>query len=152
MPAAQVVMILACDAHAETIQRMLDESKVGTWVALPAEQARRAGHLQPTPLWPSTSPHVIFGFADRAVMVATLQRIVEAVHARKLCPTCLAYTWEASQTMTPDLALDPVCGTVIERERSPSQLREATMYYFCSMDCRDRFIKDPKRYSSRGRP
>ena len=98
-------------------------------------------------LWPSTSPHVIFGFADRAVMGQTLQRIVRAVHNGKVCPTCLAYTWEAKQTMTPDLALDPVCGMVADRERSPKQAHEGTTYYFCSIDCRDRFVRDPQRYA-----
>jgi YHS domain-containing protein len=148
MQTTQIVIILSCDAHAETIRRMLDEGKVGTWVVVPGEQARRAGHLQFTPWWPSTSPHVIVGFGDRAVMGQALQRIVRAVHSGTVCPSCLAYTWDAKQTMTPDLVLDPVCGMVADRQRSPHQVHEGVTYHFCSIDCRDRFAKDPERYVS----
>ena len=68
MQTVHVVMILACDQHAETTRGMLDEAQVGNWVVMSGEQARRVGHLQYTPLWPSTSSRVIFGFAERAVI------------------------------------------------------------------------------------
>ncbi len=148
MEPAHVVMILSCDAHVETIRQILDEENVGTWVIVPGEQARRAGHLQYIPVWPSTSPHVIFGFADLAVIKQTLQKIVQAVNNRTVCPACLAYTWEVTQTMRPDLALDPVCRIVADREHSPRQAHEDSIYYFCSIDCRNRFARDPARYVS----
>src|SRR3970282_2173394 len=99
MQTAHVVMILACDQHAETTRRMLDEAHVGNWVVASGEPARRGGHLRHTPLWPSTRSRVIFGFAERTVIEQMLQALTQAVHSGKVCPTCLAFTWEGQQRL-----------------------------------------------------
>lgn len=146
MQTTHVVMILACDQHTETTQRMLDEAHVGNWVVLSGEQARRVGHLQYTPLWPSTSSRVIFGFAERTVIEQMLRALTQAVHNKKVCPTCLAFTWEAQQPLTPSPARDPVCGRVADCDHPSEQIYRGTTYYFCSTDCRDRFVRDPDMY------
>lgn len=146
MQTTHVVMILACDQHTETTQRMLDEAQVGNWVVLSGEQARRVGHLQYTPLWPSTSSRVIFGFAERTVIELMLRALTQAVHNKKVCPTCLAFTWEAQQPLTPSPARDPVCGRVADCDHPSEQIYRGTTYYFCSTDCRDRFVRDPDMY------
>lgn len=146
MQTVNVVMILACDQHAETTRRMLDDAQVDNWVVVSGEQACRVGHLQYTPLWPSTSSRVIFGFAERAVIERMLQALTQAVHNGKVCPTCLAFTWEAQQPLTPSLARDPVCGIVADCDRPTKQTYRGTTYYFCSSNCRSRFITDPDMY------
>lgn len=147
METGQVVMILACDGHAETIRRMLDEARIGSWIALSGEQARRAGHLTYAPLWPSTAPHVIFGFADLTATERMLEALAEAVHSGGVCPTCLAFTWEGKQALTPAPVRDPVCRTLADRAHALTETYKATTYYFCSRDCRGRFVKDPERYA-----
>ncbi len=149
MQTAHVVMILACNQHAETTGRILDEAQVDNWVVVSGEQARRVGHLQYTPLWPSTSSRVIFAFAEQTVIEQMLQALTQAVHNGTVCPTCLAFTWEAKQPLTPSPMRDPVCGMVADRDRSPKQTHGGTTHYFCSTDCRDRFVKDPDMYVQR---
>lgn len=150
METGQVVMILACDGHVETIRRMLDDAKVGSWIVLSGEQARRAGHLAYVPLWPSTAPHIMFGFADRTVTERMLEALTEAVHSGGVCPTCVAFTWEGKQALTPRPVRDPVCRTLADHDHALKETYKATTYYFCSADCRDRFVRDPERYPQRG--
>jgi putative ABC transport system ATP-binding protein len=38
------------------------------------------------------------------------------------------------------MAIDPVCGMAVERERAVSATVEGTAYYFCSRGCRDEFV------------
>ena len=53
-------------------------------------------------------------------------------------------------TKTPDPLsrhVDPVCAMVIHPMRARARAtHEATLYYFCSVNCRDRFLRSPARY------
>lgn len=44
------------------------------------------------------------------------------------------------------MAIDPVCGMSIEREKAISAEWEGELFYFCARGCRDEFLKDPKRF------
>ena len=43
--------------------------------------------------------------------------------------------------------VDPVCGTELERTDAEAAADyRGTVYYFCSMACKERFIAAPERY------
>ena len=43
--------------------------------------------------------------------------------------------------------IDPVCGMQIESGEAAGQaMYENVTYYFCSQDCRDRFMAHPEQY------
>ena len=44
------------------------------------------------------------------------------------------------------MAIDPVCGMSIEREKAISAEWEGQLFYFCAHGCRDDFLNDPKRF------
>jgi YHS domain-containing protein len=49
----------------------------------------------------------------------------------------------------PAMATDPVCGMEIERSRAAAFAeRSGTIYYFCSAECKQRFVDQPERYLS----
>ena len=41
------------------------------------------------------------------------------------------------------LAVDPVCGMSVERERAASATRDGALFYFCSRGCRAEFLNGP---------
>ncbi|HYV99375.1 MAG TPA: YHS domain-containing protein [Gemmatimonadaceae bacterium] len=44
---------------------------------------------------------------------------------------------------------DPVCGMMIESETAAaSSVFDGETYYFCSLECRDTFEADPRRYAA----
>lgn len=50
----------------------------------------------------------------------------------------------------PVLSIDPVCGMeVVEGQEAAKVGYAGQMYYFCSLDCRDRFQEEPARYAGR---
>ena len=51
---------------------------------------------------------------------------------------------EFKETIT--MAVDPVCGMAVEREKAVSLEREGHTYYFCAKGCRDEFASDPQRF------
>ena len=44
------------------------------------------------------------------------------------------------------MAVDPVCGMEVAMEGAITHEYEGNMYYFCSEDCRDKFMADPATY------
>lgn len=43
--------------------------------------------------------------------------------------------------------VDPVCGMEVDRLDPPTQTNyKGTAYYFCSPECRDRFLQNPEQY------
>jgi YHS domain-containing protein len=48
------------------------------------------------------------------------------------------------------LAKDPVCGTDVEVARAPASTDyEGRTFYFCSLQCKDDFDRQPQEYLSR---
>ncbi len=41
---------------------------------------------------------------------------------------------------TSEMAQDPVCGTYVQTETSPSLLRDGERLYFCSEECKRKFV------------
>jgi putative ABC transport system ATP-binding protein len=49
---------------------------------------------------------------------------------------------EFKETVT--MAIDPVCGMSVEREKAISVEREGQLYYFCAKGCREEFMNEFK--------
>jgi YHS domain-containing protein len=41
---------------------------------------------------------------------------------------------------------DPVCGRAVPEETQFAMVYQAEQYRFCSKECRNKFIQDPRRY------
>jgi len=44
------------------------------------------------------------------------------------------------------VAIDPVCGMSVEREKAISTEWEGRVFYFCARGCRDEFVNDPQKF------
>jgi putative ABC transport system ATP-binding protein len=44
------------------------------------------------------------------------------------------------------MAVDPVCGMTVEREKAVSAARDGEVFYFCSRGCRDEFLQAPGEF------
>ena len=42
---------------------------------------------------------------------------------------------------------DPVCGMMVDQTTSAQSTYNGQTYYFCSQECKDKFDKDPDRYT-----
>jgi len=51
---------------------------------------------------------------------------------------------EFKETVT--MAIDPVCGMSIERDKAISTEWEGRVFYFCARGCRDEFVNDPQKF------
>lgn len=50
-----------------------------------------------------------------------------------------------------DILRDPVCGMTVTYESAKARSEyNGQTYYFCSMDCKEQFDKDPERYIRNG--
>ncbi|MFQ5737165.1 MAG: YHS domain-containing protein [Thermodesulfobacteriota bacterium] len=49
------------------------------------------------------------------------------------------------------MALDPVCGMDIKEEDATGKVEyEGRTYYFCSEGCKEKFAKEPAKYTGEG--
>jgi len=44
------------------------------------------------------------------------------------------------------MAIDPVCGMSVEREKTFRAEWKGQTYYFCARGCRDEFVNNPKKF------
>lgn len=51
---------------------------------------------------------------------------------------------EFKETVT--MAIDPVCGMSVEREKAISTESDGQVFYFCARGCRDEFVNDPQKF------
>lgn len=51
---------------------------------------------------------------------------------------------EFKETVT--MAIDPVCGMSVEREKAISVKSDGQVFYFCARGCRDEFANDPQKF------
>ncbi|HEV8236277.1 MAG TPA: adenylate/guanylate cyclase domain-containing protein [Gemmatimonadaceae bacterium] len=52
-----------------------------------------------------------------------------------------------SETATVREAIDPVCGMKVRRTPGHEWRHRSRLYWFCSLGCRARFVRNPKRFS-----
>ena len=74
-----------------------------------------------------------------AIFVLLVYVLVKVI--RKVVPTAQR---GAPRTGSTELVQDPVCGVYIPRARALSVIRGGITYYFCSPQCRSRFLSDEK--------
>ena len=48
--------------------------------------------------------------------------------------------------LTPETALDPVCGMTVKTAEAKTAVHQSHAYYFCSPACRDKFESSPASY------
>ncbi len=51
---------------------------------------------------------------------------------------------------SPEKAIDPVCGMIVETAKARSTVYSGWAYYFCSEDCRQKFETAPQTYLAEG--
>ena len=146
----QVMMLVPCERHTDTVVSMLDQARVIDWVLLPTAQARRMGALEYRPPSHESSCNLILGVADELSVAGALHTVAQAVQEKERCPHCLVYVWEATQTLLTSVALDPVCRMAVDQEEALSATHEGRAYYFCSRDCRDQFLRGADAYLGKG--
>ena len=46
---------------------------------------------------------------------------------------------------------DPVCGMQVDETKAPvTAAYEGKPFYFCAVGCKDKFVKEPKKYAAGG--
>lgn len=136
----QAAIILACGEHANSILAALDECGVGDWTILSAIQARRKGFLENVPREHPGQCCFIYGCAEKSVMARALTLIAQDQSQGSICPECVAQTWEVKQALLANVALDPVCETVVDCATALNLEHDGKPYYFCCNQCLDRFL------------
>lgn len=74
---------------------------------------------------------------DRAVLIATHDTRLKEIADRVL------WIEDGALKTVSKMATDPVCGMSVDREGAPHFVYEGVVYYFCSVDCREEFARDP---------
>lgn len=59
-------------------------------------------------------------------------------------------TADEGRRMTPQQAVDPVCGMTVDPAKAKSSIADGVAYYFCSAQCREKFEAAPQTYLSKG--
>jgi YHS domain-containing protein len=139
-------MLAACNLHSDAILRALDEAQVGDWVLLAAGQARRMGRLDYVPQFRERGADVILAMADSAAIARALAILNRAASGRQVCGNCLVYLWDAVEAPLATIAVDPVCGMVVQLEGAVTTIHDGVTYSFCSAECRERFLEFPETY------
>lgn len=142
----QAVVLMACDQHAPSILEKLKEHPDGNWFVMPALQACRLGY------WNHVSPAheghgcAIFGFAERVAMGRILAGLATLNENGSMCADCVAYEWNITPSHIAAEAPDPVCGATVPTGDALSHMHEGQLFLFCSVNCRDKFQKNPAAF------
>ena len=68
----------------------------------------------------------------------------EVKKRKKISPSS-AENGESNYSDAREMVVDPICGVYVSPELSPSVRDGDKTYYFCSYECRDKFIKANNR-------
>ena len=146
--AMQAVVIIVCEKHAPALLDTLHGCPEGNWFVMPPVADCRMGY------WPHVSaPHAgggyaVWGFAEHLDMARMLSRMSSVNEDGSLCPDCVAYSWNITPLHMATSVPDPVCGKKVSCGEALSRHHDGRLFFFCSMGCRDSFIKSPERYLS----
>ena len=55
----------------------------------------------------------------------------------------------AASGTTAAKTLDPVCGMEVETANAPIAIYKSQTYYFCSLDDKEEFVKNPEQYAGK---
>jgi len=142
----QAVVLLACEKHAPDIMEKLKNYPDGNWFVMPTLQACRMGY------WNNVSPaheghgSAIFGFAETVALNRMLGELSCVNPNGSVCPDCVAYEWNITPSHITPSASDPVCGANVPAADAITHCHENELFFFCSVNCRDKFQKSPADY------
>ncbi len=145
----QVVMVVPCEHHTQVVMQSLDEEGIRDWVVVPTQQCRLLGEIG---YWPPVREHghsVVLGMAEVAKVNGLVERLRRAVHSKGLCAECVVYSWPSEAVPLSEVAFDPVCRMAVDKHEAVSATFEGTSYYFCSEECRGRFLDSPTAFVRR---
>jgi YHS domain-containing protein len=140
------VVILACEKHADEILDKINRAQDGNWFVLPSASLSKTGY------WPNVSHShsgngcAIFGFMESEVLRQRLSEFDSANIDNGVCPDCAIYEWNISSLHTSRSTRDPVCKRIVPCSQSLSQKYQERLFFFCSINCRDEFHKDPSKF------
>lgn len=140
------VVILACEKHADEILEKINRAEDGNWFVLPSASLSKTGY------WPNVSHShkgngcAIFGFMESEVLRQRLADFDSANIDNGVCPDCAIYEWNISSLHTSRTTKDPVCKRVVACSQSLSQKYHDRLFFFCSINCRDEFQKNPEEF------
>jgi len=140
------VVILACEKHADQILEKINKADDGNWFVLPSASMCKTGY------WPNVShAHqgngcAIFGFMESEILRQRLAEFDEANLDNGVCPDCVIYEWNIASLHSSRTTRDPVCKRVVSCSHSLSQKHHDRLFFFCSINCRDEFHKNPKKF------
>jgi|GEM_PF-1782182 len=144
-----ILMIAPCEGHAQAVMRILDEQRIADWMLIPTGQCRRMGKLDFIPSMTDSSCDVIISIADPKAIERALAALCAAEQQNEICANCLAYIWPVTRVSLGHHALDPICNMSVERNKALFVDYHGTQFYFCSAECRDRFLDSPEAYSAK---
>lgn len=142
----QGVVIIACEKHAPRLVAEMKSTPQGNWLVMPALEACRLGY------WPRVSESheatgtAIFGFIERNELARKLQEWTETNSDGSLCLNCVAYQWNIMPLRVAVNVRDVVCGKSVACSSALSHPHGDEVFFFCSVSCRDAFIKAPQNY------
>lgn len=80
-------------------------------------------------------------------MAALLYFLFAAILILVMMRFCFgSYIMGRIQHYGPKTAVDPVCGMTVETDKAELRAHQGTFYFFCSRECRDRFLAAPQLY------
>ena len=109
--------------------------------------------------------HLVYRFRITPILMEyqgedTLSLGLEAFDKAKACAFVEEKVFQASRAylelqnhpayLKENLVTDPVCGMTVNRAQAASVEYQGKTYYFCVDACRERFLKDPVRYTGSG--
>lgn len=94
------------------------------------------------------SASMILGIVGLLLGVGIASLIYKSVSAgTRLTPVITRIIQQGVKTPQSFMATDPVCKMMVDPAQSPESLiYEDKTYYFCTPNCKETFVKDPKRY------
>jgi len=80
---------------------------------------------------------------DRGVLIATHDTRLKEIADR------LLWIEDGALKTVSEMSTDPVCGMSVDRKGASHYMHEGVLYFFCSVDCREEFARDPLRVLER---
>jgi xanthine dehydrogenase accessory factor len=153
--AGRSIVIVATQGHGDEEAMELAVSAAPAFVGLVASRRRAEGVLgyladRGVPPYLLDRVHAPVGLdlghtSHREIAVAILAELVQERASGGLVPA------GKPDVATPSEANDPVCGMTVPADASSHPVEhDGSTYFFCSVGCRDAFVRDPASYVTPG--
>jgi YHS domain-containing protein len=142
----QAVVMIVCEKHGPELLDKMNQCPQGNWFMMPSLENCRIGY------WPHVADshgakgYALFGFAERSTLNNCLELFAPRNEDGSLCPDCAAYEWNIAPSHAAGSVRDPVCGKIIASKDAMSSPYQGELFFFCSVNCRDKFHDHPEKY------